>query len=306
MKCCVIGAGPSGIFAAKYLQEAGIATVVFEKENEIGGNYRYATIRNSYLQDLAREHNIKIKTNCTADSFKKDNCDFYINASGGVPRPLNIPGAQHALDAMELIKRHYKGNELPPLGDVCILGMGNVSMDLIKYIYQKSKSITVLSRSGLLDAAFDNFLFREIADTFKDDLRINHADETPKTRIDETRLKILRNVQPLPSKDSHGGLIDKSKKLNLIFNAVPLSIQKSKKLGLTMSVQNVLQNEYFDTIIKSVGFIPNKIDIPINKPVYSTGWSVQAHGNIASAMADAKSTVDRIMDDKKANFKTSV
>jgi cation diffusion facilitator CzcD-associated flavoprotein CzcO len=42
MKACVIGAGPSGITAAKNLMDKGIDVVVFEKSNEVGGNWIFS------------------------------------------------------------------------------------------------------------------------------------------------------------------------------------------------------------------------------------------------------------------------
>src|ERR671932_768479 len=36
---CVIGAGSSGIAAAKKLRDAGLDTVVFEKSDRVGGNW---------------------------------------------------------------------------------------------------------------------------------------------------------------------------------------------------------------------------------------------------------------------------
>ena len=36
---CIIGAGPSGIAAAKNCKESGIAFDLFEKNNKVGGNW---------------------------------------------------------------------------------------------------------------------------------------------------------------------------------------------------------------------------------------------------------------------------
>ena len=42
-KICIIGAGPSGITAAKNCLEAGLEFEVFEKNDKVGGNYKSAT-----------------------------------------------------------------------------------------------------------------------------------------------------------------------------------------------------------------------------------------------------------------------
>ena len=40
-KACIIGAGSSGIAAAKALQEKGLSFDCYEKGSKIGGNWRY-------------------------------------------------------------------------------------------------------------------------------------------------------------------------------------------------------------------------------------------------------------------------
>ena len=41
MHCCVIGAGPSGLAAAKNLLDAGLRVTVFDRQHDVGGNWRF-------------------------------------------------------------------------------------------------------------------------------------------------------------------------------------------------------------------------------------------------------------------------
>ncbi|MFO0901731.1 MAG: NAD(P)-binding domain-containing protein [Pirellulales bacterium] len=47
---CVIGAGPSGLAALKNLQERGIASIGFEREDDVGGNWYYGRPCSSVCQ----------------------------------------------------------------------------------------------------------------------------------------------------------------------------------------------------------------------------------------------------------------
>lgn len=66
---CVIGAGPSGITAAKNLLQAGMSNVVvFEKNSEIGGNWVYSP-RLSHSSVIETTHIISSKTLSAYEDF---------------------------------------------------------------------------------------------------------------------------------------------------------------------------------------------------------------------------------------------
>ena len=52
-KICIIGAGPSGIAAAKNCLEAGLEFVVFEKNDKVGGNWVF----NAFPSDSKSDDN---------------------------------------------------------------------------------------------------------------------------------------------------------------------------------------------------------------------------------------------------------
>ena len=58
-KVAIIGAGPSGLSAAKHILDQGIANlVVYEKANEIGGIWRYTSPSEKHTTPMYK--NLKI------------------------------------------------------------------------------------------------------------------------------------------------------------------------------------------------------------------------------------------------------
>jgi len=210
LKGCIIGAGPSGLYTAKYLYRSGIKPMIIEKTAQIGGNYKYAKIPGSPFKDILENKDIEIRYNeAFADGLAKSDCDFYVIATGGTPRKLGIKGSEYAINAMDLVKKHYGGNatvnESPADGkkgsvgrnsaidgsnktlpldsskspinylgdDVCIIGMGNVTFDLMDYLEGKFKRITVLSRSDLERTPVSVHILREFVEGKENDIIVN-------------------------------------------------------------------------------------------------------------------------------------
>ena len=49
-RVCIIGAGPSGIAAAKNCRQAGLDFVVFEKNDKVGGNWVFNSKSSWYVK----------------------------------------------------------------------------------------------------------------------------------------------------------------------------------------------------------------------------------------------------------------
>lgn len=173
MRGCVIGAGPSGLYTAKYLAGKGIPITIYEKSNEILGNYKYAITKGSSLNDIVSSRNIELNLNGDSSQIDDRKYNFYVVATGAVPKRLNIEGEEACIGGLEIVQRHYK-NDIPDLGDrVCIIGMGNVAFDIIRYIRGKCKDVTVLSNRNYLESPFDNHILKDIVDDGRWDINTN-------------------------------------------------------------------------------------------------------------------------------------
>lgn len=356
LKACVIGAGPSGLYVSKLLADSGAKVTVFEKSFDILGNYKYAkeNVQSSVGKIL---YDPRIKFNlCSSESNIDDTFDFYVCATGGIPKELGIKGKEHTIQAMDLIKKHFSNKitanrealipknidsntinrkNIMNLGEkVCIIGMGNVAMDLIDYIFEESsttKELTVFSRSELKDAAFDNHKIRGIVESDNWNIKMNDMkfDQNNTSIVKDDRktirrYKVLQNItcfnnantlkgiiefvsKPLPYgsafnkiKEMVKILTNKKPKLNLIFNCKICHIDKYKNgLKLVTTVNDTPKEEYFDSIISSIGFISSIPKIKTDKPIFYVGWcSEVSRGNIEDARVEAEMLVEQISQQK--------
>lgn len=302
---CVLGAGPSGLYTAKYLAAAGIPVTIYEKSDRILGNYKYAVTRGETFKDVLANPRIAIVRNW--DGRVADDCTHFVIATGGVPRPLTIPGSEYAIQALEYIKKYYDGRRPPSAGRrVGIIGMGNVAFDILKYLPETVKEVTIFSSKDWRDSPFDNHLLRELIDSNDWSLTSNMKNpardlkiEGNHSRRDTRRAELIKKIQPGLMKKIIGLFWRPAKSLKLLFNSRAISIQKSGDADgkKRVSFQNgkQIRSDLFDTIVGSVGFIPHRVDVPTTRPVLHTGWAVKAHGNISDALLDARECADAII-----------
>lgn len=308
MRGCVIGAGPSGLYAAKFLAMNGIPCTIYEKTDRIMGNYQYARAKGEHLESILANPDIDIRFNTDIATADTSSYDFYVVASGGVPRLLEIPGGNLAVSAIDIVKQHYAGT-LPYLGDrICIIGMGNVAMDLVHYLYGKCKSISIFSRQPCESAPFSNHILRELIDkdlwniSAKPEIpqRSTVASETAASRKTERRNALMRKLSR-PFWSRLFSLFNPAKpQLTLNFNSKIDQLTKhgdgcKAEIGSQISAPGGIKSETFDFAISSAGFIPHKLKISTEKPVFYTGWCTDAHGTIADAQLGARNCVDTIL-----------
>ncbi len=74
VRACVIGAGPSGITALKNLLDEGIETVLYDRNNEVGGNWIYSEDE-SHSSVFETTHIISSKTLSQYEDFTFDDFD---------------------------------------------------------------------------------------------------------------------------------------------------------------------------------------------------------------------------------------
>ena len=64
-KVAIIGAGPSGLSAAKHLLDQGITNlIIYEKSNKIGGVWRYTDPSEKYATPMYRNLKINVPAEC--------------------------------------------------------------------------------------------------------------------------------------------------------------------------------------------------------------------------------------------------
>lgn len=468
MRACVVGGGPAGIFISKNLSEKGIEVDLIERENRLMGNYNYARDKIDIIKNIQNNEKIKVYLNSDHHNIKDDKYDFFVFATGGIQRPLEIKGKENAYDAIDIIKNicshiytekqlpmsfaddiegnrvisndriHTSENKVSPteqskminqnksnkilswIGDnvdldkenlysfsnnvikslkiissklmnknheslkifyeilglrkdsqinflktiynsilnlifglnssvptlnslknkkIVIIGMGNVCLDLISYLDGIVKEITILCRSSLLKASFDNYVFREIVNSRGYDIKIESKLEEPANRTERRRLELVKTIESkdhskinsLVQEEYPADEVKYNRNIKTVISKIGNSLQKifirarnsiSKsgsprprprlnlifdanpvelsKDTILYTVNNKLRKECFDFAVNSTGFIPNKIDFKTDKPVYHLGWCEKARGNIGDSAIDARNLTEKILNGIKS------
>jgi 2,4-dienoyl-CoA reductase-like NADH-dependent reductase (Old Yellow Enzyme family)/thioredoxin reductase len=137
-KVAVVGGGPGGLEAARTLAEKGHTVTLFEANDSLGGQVNLA-IRSPRRRDLQgiidwrtqelKRLGVTVKLNSyVAGSDLADaGFDVIIVATGGMPKHLNIPGDQHAIESWDVISGSKRLS-----GDVLVYDDhgGNQALDL--------------------------------------------------------------------------------------------------------------------------------------------------------------------------------
>jgi len=147
-KVAVVGAGPAGLSASTVLAERGHDVDLFDKADEIGGQFNIAkkipgkeefseTLR--YFSNKIDETGVNLKLNNSADAKTLIDAgyDEVILATGISPRPLSIEGADHpkVLSYIDVVQ------DQKPVGQrVAIIGAGGIGFDVAELLAHQGES----------------------------------------------------------------------------------------------------------------------------------------------------------------------
>ncbi len=130
----VVGAGPAGLSAATSYAERGYAVTLFEKDTDLGGQFRLAmqipgkeefaeTMR--YFERRLEVLGVTVKRGVTATVDSLDAFDEVVVATGVEPRIPEIPGVERALSYAAVLN----GSAVP--GErVAVIGAGGIGVDV--------------------------------------------------------------------------------------------------------------------------------------------------------------------------------
>ncbi|HTV05470.1 MAG TPA: FAD-dependent oxidoreductase [Acidobacteriaceae bacterium] len=182
----VVGAGPAGMFAARKIALAGHNAVLFNRDVKPGGLAEYGIyplkdkmkfgLRKQFAQVLALPNvyyfgNVKIGngydlTIADLDAMRPSAVIYTSGAQGA--HSLGLPG-EHSRGVYAAKDFVYHYNQLPPYASedfstgrhVAIIGIGNVAIDIARWLLQDSPSrstteeVTIIARRGPLEIKFD-------------------------------------------------------------------------------------------------------------------------------------------------------
>jgi 2,4-dienoyl-CoA reductase (NADPH2) len=163
-KIAVIGAGPAGLTFAIHAAERGHDVHLFEKENEIGGQFRLAanipgkeefkeTLRYFKVQLNNQKVKLYLNTTCDFQNLSSEGFDEIVLSAGVKPKKIsNIPGINHSkvVSYADLILGKVTKGE-----NVAIIGAGGVGFDVATFLtHEKPYETASFLASWAVDQSF--------------------------------------------------------------------------------------------------------------------------------------------------------
>ncbi|NQS88314.1 FAD-dependent oxidoreductase, partial [Patescibacteria group bacterium] len=164
-KVVVIGAGPAGMETALVAAKRGHRVVLYEKENQLGGNMILSSVPHfkkdvakllEYYQKKIKKGNIQVKLGkeATLDTLVNENPDVVVLATGAKQIIPEVDGikADNVIVASELLK----DKDITNIGDeIIVLGAGLVGCETAWYLSSREKSVKLVDIVGLDDILSD-------------------------------------------------------------------------------------------------------------------------------------------------------
>ena len=187
-KVAVIGGGPAGLEAARVAALQGHKVTLFEKSNELGGQFLVASVPSfkrrlkdfinwEILQCQKAGVNVKYNTTITADSPELVDQDRIIVCTGASPFIPDIPGIEKSVE----VCASHKNPDLVNGQKIVVAGGGLSGCDAALELAMNGKDVTIVEMQEMLcpTSLLDNrnpLMFK---------LRDNHVKQVTSTRIIE-------------------------------------------------------------------------------------------------------------------------
>ncbi|WP_417436917.1 FAD-dependent oxidoreductase [Idiomarina abyssalis] len=149
-RIAVIGSGPAGLAFACHAAERGHHVDLYDKSDEIGGQFNYAkqipgkeefyeTLRYFKYRIEDTGVNLKLGKEQTCEGLLAEKYDDVVLATGVSPRQVDIPGIDlpHVLGYLDVLRDHKAVGK-----KVAVIGAGGIGFDVSEYLTTE-KSLTL-------------------------------------------------------------------------------------------------------------------------------------------------------------------
>jgi 2,4-dienoyl-CoA reductase (NADPH2) len=148
-RVAVVGGGPAGLSCAAVAAERGHEVVLFEKANELGGQFNLAkripgkqefAESVAYYAERIRRAGAKVLLNHAANASELAQFDEVVLASGIDPRKPAIPGIEHKSVAsyVDVLSGRVQAGK-----NVVIIGAGGIGFDVALYLLERNERSTL-------------------------------------------------------------------------------------------------------------------------------------------------------------------
>lgn len=267
-KIAVIGSGPAGMQCAFELRKKGYQVTIFEKEDKIGGilNYGIPEFRldKKYLEwiiNILEKMQIKLETgkelgkNIHIKELLGEFDCIFLGIGAEVPSRYDLGDFDNIYNPDYFLKAYNNNKYIENLGDVVIIGGGNVAMDSSRAaIRMGAKSSNILYRRNIESMPASK---KELKDAIQDGVNIEFTTRVIKAYGEERRFSGLKCIKT--------EVID----------------------GKAIDIPNTEFNYKADTVVFAIGLKPNK------ELLEKEGLAYNDNGLIAID-SNGKTNIDRV------------
>jgi 2,4-dienoyl-CoA reductase (NADPH2) len=155
-KIIIIGGGPGGLEAALIAARRGHDTVLYEKQERLGGQLIDAALPpfkseinklTNYYMNQVKKSNIRVKLNtfATPEMIKGEDPDIVVVAAGAEPLLPPIPGIEmdQVVTAVDVLREKVKTGR-----KVVIIGGGQLGLEIAEFLGERGKEVTIVEMTG--------------------------------------------------------------------------------------------------------------------------------------------------------------